>query len=55
MQKGVKMNRNRRYYPLPVTYLRSTLLREPVQVIMKTKRFGGSRPPIPSAEEEKTA
>ena len=41
--------------PDAFTYLRSTLLREPVQVIMETKFIGGSHPPGPPAEEEKTA
>jgi len=45
----------RRYYPSLATYLRTTLLREAVQVIMKTKFFGASLPSGPWTEEEKTA
>jgi hypothetical protein len=54
-------NRRRRvtafgeYHPVPPSYLRSTLLRKPVQVIMKTKLIGGPHPPGHPVEEEKTA
>jgi hypothetical protein len=43
------------YYPCGITYLQITLLREAVQVIMKTKLLGGPHSPALSAEEEKTA
>jgi hypothetical protein len=54
-KSGIGVNVTFGYYPFPNAYLRSTLLREPVQVIMKTKSIGGSLPPGPTAEEEITA
>jgi hypothetical protein len=56
MQKsGIGVNVTFGYYPFPNAYLRSTLLREPVQVIIKTEFIGRSLPPGLTAEEEKTA